>query len=635
MEDSTFDAELVSAALAREKISYAIDRVATKGAFEAALKSKRYNVIISDFSLPGFDGLAALSLAKAVAPEVPFVFLSGTIGEDRAVESLKQGAADYVLKDRLQRLSAAILRAHTDAVKRQEQTRNEEQIRRQAELLNQARDAIFIRNNNQEIIYWNKAAERIYGWAAEEIIGKRASEILHRPGAENREEIWQAVLAKGEWSGELVQITKAGKEIVVFSHRTLLRDAFGDPVGALSINTDITEKKELENQVLRSQRMDSIGALAGGIAHDLNNMLAPILMATELLRSELNDPGQLRMLDTATASAKRGADLVRQILQFARGSKTNESAVNLRGVIEDLVKLISKTFPPVIQINTEFSDDLSTISGDATQLHQVLLNLCVNARDAMPEGGTLSIKARNIDLRRRQFPNVDEEVSGRFVELSVSDTGTGIPREILGRIFDPFFTTKSEGRGTGLGLSTVATILRNHNGFLEVESAEGRGTTFRAFLPALTIGDRSVAETAASEIPMGHGEWILLVDDEHALLEMTKELLEANNYRVLTAVNGAEALAHFEAHREQIAVVITDLLMPELGGKELIALISERSPNTLTICLSGSVDETTLLRKDQSGATAFLRKPCPTAMLLNVLAKLLGPRRAVAGAREI
>jgi len=225
LEDNSLDADLVSMTLERENISCAIDRVATKGAFEAALKAKRYDVILSDFSLPGFDGLAALAFAKTVAPEVPFVFLSGTIGEDRAVESLKRGAADYVLKDRLQRLSAAILRAHSDAVKRQGQARSEEQIRRQAELLNQARDAIFIRDSDQEITYWNKSAERIYGWTAEEIIGKRPSEILYRPGAENREEIWQTVLTKGEWSGELVQVTKAGKEIVVFSHRTLLRDA--------------------------------------------------------------------------------------------------------------------------------------------------------------------------------------------------------------------------------------------------------------------------------------------------------------------------------------------------------------------------------------------------------------------------
>jgi CheY-like chemotaxis protein len=375
--------------------------------------------------------------------------------------------------------------------------------------------------------------------------------------------------------------------------------------------------------------MDSIGSLAGGIAHDLNNMLAPIMMATELLRSELNDSAQLRILDTAASSAKRGADLVKQILQFARGTKNAAGTVNLPTIVEDLVKLISKTFPPGIQIKTHFSQNLSPISGDATQLHQVLLNLCVNARDAMPKGGVLSISAHEIDLSSRQFPGADEPVSGRFVELFVSDTGTGIPREILGLIFDPFFTTKSEGRGTGLGLSTVATILRNHHGFLEVESAEGRGTTFRTFLPALARADQQSLEKRTDESPLGHGEWILLVDDEKALLEMTKELLEANNYHILAAANGAEALRHFETHHEQISVVITDLLMPELGGRELIGLISERSPETLTICLSGSIDETTLLRKDQSGATAFLRKPCPISTLLNILAKMLNPRRSL------
>jgi nitrogen-specific signal transduction histidine kinase/ActR/RegA family two-component response regulator len=366
-------------------------------------------------------------------------------------------------------------------------------------------------------------------------------------------------------------------------------------------------QKELENQLLRSQRMDTIGALAGGIAHDLNNMLAPIIMATELLQSELNDADHLRILDTAATSAKRGADLVKQILQFSRGGPESGGVVSLRTIEEDIIRFISKIFPAAITVKSEVDWDLWPVAGDPTQLHQVFLNLCVNARDAMGHAGHLVITLKNRRFANYRLNGSDQSISGPFVELMVSDTGPGIPPEIRDRIFDPFFTTKPHGKGTGLGLSTLATIVRNHKGFVEVASVPGKGATFRVFFPAAAKSATADSQPIATA-PLGHGECILVVDDELALLEMTKELLEANNYNVLIARNGVDALKAFETHRENIAVVITDLLMPELGGKELIALIAERSPDTFTICLSGSVDETTLLRKDQSGATVFLRK---------------------------
>lgn len=622
LEDSADDAELVCLTLKREGIDFHVHRVASKVAFEAALAAATYSIILSDFSLPAFDGLAALELAQKIAPETPFLFLSGTIGEDRAVESLKCGAADYILKDRLQRLAPAILRAHEDALKRKQQLADQEQIRRQAELLNQAKDAIFIRNLNQEIIYWNNSAVRIYGWTADEIVGKSAAEMLYKPGSGSREEVWKSVLEKGEWTGELAQVTKAGRQIIVSSHRTLLRDAAGNPNAVLNINTDVTEKKELESQVLRSQRMDSIGALAGGIAHDLNNMLAPILMATELLQSEIADPDQRRMLDTAKSSAQRGADLVKQILQFSRGGE-GLGIVDLRSVEQELVRFIAKTFPPAIRVESDADWDIYPVQGNATQLHQVLLNLCVNARDAMANAGTLRLSVKNRRFSNYLVSGSDQRVSGPFVELTVSDTGPEIPPELRDRIFDPFFTTKPHGKGTGLGLSTVAKIVRDHNGFVEVAAIAGKGATFRVLLPATQPNISTQPKSAAADAPLGHGEWVLLVDDERALLEMTKELLEASNYNVIAASNSAEALLAFKAQREKISVVITDLLMPDIGGQELIANICDRFPETPTICLTGSTDDTTMLHKRVTGATVYLRKPCPTRDLLTALSRLL------------
>lgn len=625
LEDNPSDTDLVRATLARERIDCNIDRVMTRDAFETALQSKSYDIIVSDFSLPGFDGLAALSIAQSLKPQVPFIFLSGTIGEERAVESLKQGAADYVVKDRMQRLPSAIMRARNEAAQWQQRLDHEEQIRRQADLLNQAKDAIFIHNAQEEITYWNKSAERIYGWTADEVIGKTVSSILYAPDSGISDEIRKAILEKGEWTGELTHLTKAGKEIVVSNHRTLLCDAAGLPIGDLNINTDITEKKELEAHVLRSQRMDSIGALAGGIAHDLNNMLAPILMATELLRHELTDEQHLRMIDAANKSAMRGADLVKQILQFSRGGPKG-GIVNIQSLEQDLLRFISKTFPPAITIKSDVDWHLYSIDGNATQLHQVLLNLCVNARDAMADGGSLLISLKNRLFKNYTVAGSDQPISGPFVELSVSDTGPGIPPEIRDRIFDPFFTTKPPGKGTGLGLSTVAKIVRDHKGFIEVASATGKGTTFRIFLPAAREKAAKQADAASANAPVGHGECILLVDDELALLEMTKELLEANNYKVLTATNGVDALQCFQTNCDKIAVVVSDLLMPDMSGQDLIAAISNRDPQMLTICVSGSVEETTLFRKNEKGPTAFLRKPCSTNTLLNALAQLLKGR---------
>jgi PAS domain S-box-containing protein len=622
VEDNVLDAELVQQRLEEEGVDCVIDRVWNRISFEESLRNGAYELIISDFSLPGFDGFSALQLAKSVAPDVPFIFLSGTIGEERAVESLKNGAVDYVLKDRLQRLSAAILRARSESRAQAELRNNYELLRCQAQLLNEARDAIFVRSVDQIVTYWSNGAERIYGWTAVEIIGRKASEILYKPDAPHREAIWQAVLKDGEWNGELAQVTKAGREICVASRRTLLRDAAGTPVAILNINTDITENKTLEMQVLRSQRLESIGSLASGIAHDLNNVLAPILMATELVRDRVEDEEGRRILDVANASARRGADLVKQVLQFARGNKSERSLINFPTLAKELAKFAKNTFPPAIHIETRIDEGRLQILGDGTQIHQVLLNLCVNARDAMPAGGTLTIDVKSQELAGRIFHGHAKPVSGRFIELTVHDTGTGIPEDTLPRIFEPFFSTKTQEKGTGLGLSTVATIVQNHHGFIEASSTLGKGTTFRVYIPAASKGGDTGTATIEAPPPMGNGEWILLVDDELALLEMTKEMLEAYGYCVLTAKDGSEALIRFGANQGRIRAVITDLLMPGLGGQHLLDTVRDLGTKVVLICVSGSADEE-VVRSDKTGAQAFLRKPCSTANLLKTLSRLL------------
>jgi two-component system, cell cycle sensor histidine kinase and response regulator CckA len=621
LEDNANDAELVRAALAEDRIDFTIDRVSSKSEYEDALR-KDYDVILSDFSLPAFDGLHALALAKQGKPDVPFLFVSGTIGEERAIESLKGGAVDYILKDRLIRLSAAILRAHRDALNLAERQRHEKQIRRQAELLDQAQDAIFVQNLDRIVTYWNKGAERIYGWTTEEIIEKRAPDFLAKIDGQREDEIWKSTFEKGQWTGEITHVTKDGKEIVMSSRRTLLRDVERDPLAILNINTDITEKKNLEAQVLRNQRIESIGALAGGIAHDLNNVLAPMMMVADLIRDDVKGTESLRMLDILRSSAQRGAELVKQILQFARGAKGQASTDEVKKLLDDLANLLRKTFPPSIHIEVATQGNLPSVASDPTQLNQILMNLCVNARDAMPKGGTITIEVRRKTLLNHVLRDQKEPVSGSFVEFAVSDTGTGIAPEILTKIFDPFFTTKAETKGTGLGLATVATILKNHHGFIEVDSIPGKGSTFRVTLPT-SKRELAKAPTVASTANVtGRGLWILLVDDELALLEMTKGLLEAHQYQVLTATNGAEALMLFEANRQKIAAVVTDLLMPGMGGNELVSTLCDQFPGTRILCMTGSTGDSTF-QPQQCGAQVILRKPCPTDELLAALDKLL------------
>lgn len=623
LEDDAGDAERVRTTLEQENIDCTIDRVSSKDRFQDALKSSAYDLILSDYTATEFDGFRAFEMAKELTPEVPFLLLSDKPGENPT--PLHPPRHTDTLKHRLQRLSFSVLRAHQEANERRERQANEDQIQHQAILLDHTRDAIFVRNLEQEITYWNKGAERMYGWTSQEILGKRASEILYKEGVPPRDNIWKIVLEKGEWMGELAQATKAGPGIYVCSRRTLLRDPDGNPNGVLTINTDITENRRMESELLRSQRLDSIGALAGGISHDLNNVLAPILMATELLEDKLVSPDDIAMLAILKGSAQRGIDLVKQILQFTQGTK-GQGTTKVKSVIDDLASLIRKTFPRSLELEMHVPLDLAPISCNPTQFHQILLNLCVNARDAMPKGGSLIIRAANATLAGRIVLGQSEPISGSFVELAVTDTGTGIPREVLDRIFEPFFTTKPEGKGTGLGLSTVTSILRNIQGCLEVSTVVGKGTTFRVFLPTLDHARATGTSTEQVTVAFGRGEWILLVDDELALLEMTKELLEANGYQVIAAINAAEALLFFETNEKQISVVVADMIMPGIQGDELIAMIRQKSPQTITVSLSGSTLERPA--HPEFSAHAFLRKPCSPKELIAVVQKLLSDRQS-------
>lgn len=496
-----------------------------------------------------------------------------------------------------------------------------DRLREQASLLDKARDAILVRDLDHGITYWNKSAELLYGWTAAEVMGRKASELLYRDHSALDPAI-AAVHRDGEWCGEIEQINKAGEFILIEARWTLVRDYAGRPHSILAINTDITEKKKLEQQFLRAQRMESIGTLAGGIAHDLNNVLAPILMSIELLRMTHRDERTQSTLSTIEASAKRGANMVKQILSFARGVEGQRVMINPLLIIEEIRHLVQDTFPKNIIFRTDLPAAPPAFLGDHTQVHQILLNLCVNARDAMPDGGTLTLSARSITLDENYATLHARAKPGDYVMVKVADTGSGIPPQVLEKIFDPFFTTKELGKGTGLGLSTVLAIVKSHDGFLNVYSEQDHGTTFTVFFPAC-ISSPDDSGKPEQMHPRGKGELILVVDDESAVRTITQQTLESFGYRTLVASDGAEALSLYSQHQAEVAAVLTDMMMPVMGGPATIQALRNMNPTLKIIAASGLVNEGGAARAAGMEVNHFLPKPYTAQTVLTALRLVL------------
>jgi signal transduction histidine kinase len=408
------------------------------------------------------------------------------------------------------------------------------------------------------------------------------------------------------------------------SKGSLIRDSDGKVSRVVVVSRDVTEQKRLAAQFLRAQRMESIGTLAGGIAHDLNNVLSPIMLAIGILRRTTHDPGGQKILNTIEISAKRGADIVKQVLAFGRGVGGDRILVQLKHVINEVVKIAGETFPKSIELDTEIPRDLWMVSADPTQMHQVLLNIMVNARDAMPTGGTLTILAENVDLDENYSRVHLEAKPGAYVSIVITDTGTGIPADIRERIFEPFFTTKEIGMGTGLGLSTTLSIVKSHKGFINLDSEVGKGTTFRIYIPATRTAPGVAGASEITNLPMGNGELILIIDDETAIRVITKETLQAYGYNAITASDGAEGVALFAENKKQIKAVITDIMMPVMDGTAAILALKKISPDVKIIAVSGLTTKGLVGSPSDFNVQAFLTKPTTAESLLKTLAAVLG-----------
>lgn len=507
-----------------------------------------------------------------------------------------------------------------------ERKQSEEKIRFQASLLDQVRNTVVATDLGGRIIYWNRFAEELYGWKESEVAGLDITDVIKPEGAEWRtEEIGVSLEYSGHWEGELQCRKKDGSTFPVQSITTVIRDDRGRMLGYVGVGTDITEKKSLEARLLRTQRLESIGMLAGGIAHDLNNVLQPILMSIGLLKMERSAAETERILGVLDANARRGADLIRQVLSFARGIHSEKQTLLMKYLLDDIVSIIHETFPRNIEVSFNAPPDIWNISGNYTQMHQVALNICLNARDAMPEGGRLSLTAENVRRKGSSDKRMHGLPPGNYVLVKIEDTGCGIEPQDIDKIYDPFFTTKGPDKGTGLGLSTAYGIVNEHGGAIHVESEAGKGSVFYIYLPAI----KSVEEESEEAVPElgsanGKGETILVVDDERAILDITSSVLEEFGYEVLTAEDGQKALEILNVGPKRIDAAIVDMMMPVMNGTQVVKALKEKLPDLKIISVSGYQKEHELINIEENLIDAFLPKPFSAETLLKTLSGVIG-----------
>jgi two-component system, cell cycle sensor histidine kinase and response regulator CckA len=502
------------------------------------------------------------------------------------------------------------------------QDRDNAQIRLAA--LEAAANAIVITDHKGRILWTNHAFTRITGYTQEEAEGKNPR--LLKSGKHELsfyKEMWDTIRSGRVWQGEMVNRRKDGS---FYDEEMTITPVCAHPGGPVthyvSVKSDVTEKKRLLQQFLRAQRSESLGTLAGGIAHDLNNILLPINLAADILKSRQSCDESLRMLDTISTCARRGADMVRQVLGYARGVEGRRVEVQLRHLIREMEKITKETFPRNISIAVHLPALLRSVEGDPTQIQQVLMNLCINARDAMPSGGTLTISVRDVVVDESLAVQHTQARIGEFVLIEVEDTGQGIEPAIIDRIFDPFFTTKEVGKGTGLGLSTVQSIVNGHHGFLIVSSRPGHGSRFQVYLPSMPVStaEKGTVDDATPE--RGRGELVLVVDDEANVCNIVRHLLEDYGYRCLVAHDGAEALALYASHRFEIQVVLADMMMPVMDGSQMIQVLRRINPAVRVICSSGHATEERLEAANLP-CSHFLPKPYESSVLLQKIRQVI------------
>ncbi|MCK9409686.1 MAG: response regulator [Bacteriovoracaceae bacterium] len=636
LEDNVTDHELLYELLKENGLNVRIDRTETKENFLERVRSFPYDLVISDFSLPAYDGKSALSDLRKENLDVPFIFVSGNIGEEFAVESLKHGATDYILKNNLKRLPSAVLRAMSEWKAKRLQYTIENELRDREQFIQKVTDTtpniIYVYDlKNDHIVWINNSVKTILGYDPMTIRNTKqaAKHYFHPEDHEkfNAIETWRTPSHGGEIVDYSFRMKNTlGKWRWFHSRATIFSvDSNKIPEQILGIAEDITEKLELEAQLYRSQRIESIGTLAGGIAHDLNNVFGPMLLAIPMLRRQMPDENSKKFLSLIENGIHRGSNMVKQILMFAKGSQIESEVLSPKLIIDEIENIMRQTFPKAIEIRVVYDKGVSHVVGDRTQLHQVLLNLCVNARDAMPNGGILTLSCTMTQLQHPKQVRTQNINAGSYIEISVKDTGTGISEEILGKVFDPYFTTKEVGKGTGIGLPTVQSIVHNHHGLVDVSSTVGSGTTFTVYLPAKSSALQNVP-IINSPLPLGQGECILVIDDESSMLQAAKAALESSHYKTITARDGAEAVAVFAMHAKEIDMVICDMNMPLMDGSKTVPVLKTLQPSIKIVIASGSPEMAAEEKLMEVYGVVLMPKPYTVEKLLVTVNTVLKSR---------
>jgi PAS domain S-box-containing protein len=745
LEDDPVDADLI-----REKIEAAglicqIVIVQTRDEFDTALRQGGHDIILADFQLPRYDGMSALRLAQEICPEIPFIFVSGTMGEEAVIEGLTKGATDYVLKLRLSRIAPAIRRALHEAENWRARKRAEEELRKLSRAVEQSASTIIITDTEGYIEYANPRFSDISGYSREEALGKHTRFLRsgHTP-SEEYEQLWNTITSGKEWHGEFQNVKKNGelywesatispmknvdgvithflavKEDITArkeaeAERELLlaqiqqqaqetqfivdtvpegifllseeyrvkltnptaeeylaflapdwedgrltqlgsrpltelltsppkglwhevesngryfeviaRSAEISPFhqGWVLVLNDVTQEREIQLQIQSQERLAAVGQMAAGIAHDFNNTLAVISLYGELLlRSpEMTSQDQER-LQIVAQQTQRATDLIQQILDFSRQSMMDRQPLDLLPFLKELIKLLKRTLPENIQFNLNANKDEYIIHADSSRIQQVILNLVLNARDAMPEGGMLTISLQKLQLGVDAAFPVADMAPGKWVQVAVRDSGTGMSSETLAHIFEPFFTTKDRSKGTGLGLAQVYGIVKGHDGFIDVSTEVNRGTTFHLYFPAFSVEKYESPDLLEGDMLQGQEQLILVVEDDTTTRKALAESLTLLNYRVMEADNGHEALSLLALHGDEIDLILSDAIMPEMGGIALFHAIRKYELAIPFVIITGHSMEKDIENLRKLGLRGWLTKPPKLTKLGEMLHEIL------------
>ena len=497
-------------------------------------------------------------------------------------------------------------------------------VHQQATLLDITPDAIFVCDASDRIILWTKGAELIYGWNASEVIGKNCRDTVFKDNPQDFSKVASKLKSVQSFTQESTHTTKANKTITIEGRYSVVKTPGFETDSVLVVHTDVTEKKALEDRYLRVQRIQSLGSLSGGIAHDLNNVLTPILLIADVLATSkgIDEEGK-KLLNDIQTNANRGARMIRQILTFARGGSSGRSTLDIKNDVIEVVRIATDSFPKSIETTFDNEKGLNPVLGDSTQLYQVILNLCINSRDAMSKGGKLTVRSKNFKADESFSKMHHSLAAGNYVLLEVSDTGDGIPPEVLGKIFDPFFTTKDPGKGTGLGLATVSEIVKSHGGIVEVTSEVGTGTTFKVYLPAVEGTLSLETEEHLKEAPTGNGEVVLVADNEASVRDIIRIALETYGYTVVPATDGAEATAIFAQKKGEIKVCLIDMNMPVLDGPSTIRTLQRIDPKIKIIAMSAVNLKNKIAEETGNTVKGYLEKPFMSDTLLQLVHDIL------------